>query len=140
MLGGCGKNNSASPSEISKDVVSKANLTQLSPLTGDKLESYFEIKNSDVKRFSVLISSLPTSSDTVAIFEITDKEKKALVISGVSKYISALQSSMNNMETERQKISSRLLMELDNLVILIICGDTAPVEQYLKDIGATAIY
>lgn len=140
MLSGCKSESAPSPSELSKKIISDNNLTELNSLSGDKLESYFGFKNSDIKRFSVMISNYSDKGDTVAVFEVTSNEKKSLVISGISKYASNLLSSMKSVEAEYKKVSSRLIMELDHLVILIICSEPEPIEQQLLAMGAKAVY
>ncbi len=137
---GCKTQNSPSPSQLTKQITKECSLSNLSLLSGDKLESYFGFKNSDLGRFSVLISSLSQCSDTIAVFETKGEASKALVISGISKYASNLETSMKLVEDERSKISSRLILEMDNLVILIICAEADKIEQILAPMGAKAVY
>lgn len=140
LLSGCKTKSTPTPAFLTEELISANNLTNLTPLSGDKLESYFGFKNSDIKRFSVMISTLNEACDTIAVFEATSKEKKALVVSGISGYAVSLSLSMKSVENEYKKLSSRLIMELDNLIILIICADPAPIEQQLLNMGAKAVY
>lgn len=137
---GCKSKKSPSPSQLTKQIIEESSLSNLSFLSGDKLESYFGFKNSDLGRFSVLISSLNRCSDTVAVFEVKSEESKALIISGISKYASNLEASMKLVESEKKKLSSRLILQMDNLIILIICAEAEEIEQNLTLMGAQAVY
>lgn len=140
LVTGCKGNSAPSPNEIANEIVKQNNLENLNTLSGEKLVSYFGFSASDINRFSVKISSEPDLSDTVAVFETKSEESKALVITGISTYTDKLSVSMKSLETERNKISTRLLMELDNTVILVICGNTALTKESLTEMGAKAVY
>ncbi len=140
MLCGCSAKRTPSPLELCNDIISQNSLTDLTSLSGDKLESYFGFKNSNIKRFSVMISTSSERADTVAVFEVSNKEQRSAVITGVSKYAASLADSMQSVEAEYKKVSSLLIMELDDLIIFIICPDTKAVEQQLITLGAKAVY
>lgn len=136
----CKEKETLSPADISEKIVEENTLTELSPLSGEKLYSYFEFKNSDVNRFSVMISNSTENSDTVAVFEVKDEDSRSLVVTGISKYIDKLSNSMRTVKNEHEKVSSRVLMEVDDLIILVISSCSENVEKQLSLIGAKAIY
>lgn len=141
LLVGCESNSVLSPAEITEKIICENTFSEMGSLSGDKLSSYFQFSDTDVKRFSVLISTSTDSADTVAAFEVDDQEKQTLVISGISQYVTKLSSAMkSSMESEYNKVQSRLLMKNKNTIILVICSEPENVQNQLEQIGAKAVY
>ena len=44
------------------------------------------------------------------------------------------------MENEYNNVQNRVLVEVEDIVILVICNDYATVRQYLTDLGAKEIF
>lgn len=126
--------------EISEDIVNSTEFSSLKELSGTMLTSYFGFQDLDVKRFNVKVSATGESADTVACFEVNEKEAQDKVISGISNYLTGRTTSFKaTMEGEYNKIQSRLLVQVDNVIILVICGDYAPVAEYLDELGAKEV-
>lgn len=141
FLTGCSKSVLVSPSEITKQIIESNNFSKMKELSGDQLSSYFQFKNTDVKRFSAFISDSTDLSDTVAAFEAENKEAYNLVISGISKYLTKLSSAMeSSVGTEYNKTRSALIMHIDNTVILVVSSDFEKIEKQLEELGAEAVY
>lgn len=141
LLCGCKGHDSISPSELTDRIYTKYSFSSLNSLSGSDLSSHFQFQDNDVKRFSVLISSSADSADTIAAFEVTDDEQHALVVSGISGYITKLSTSFKNtMEAEYAKIQKRVFVEIDNVILLVICSKPEEVEKMLSSLSAKPIY
>lgn len=141
ILTGCNKSVSVSPAEITKQIIESNNFSKMKELSGDQLSSYFQFKNTDVKRFSAFISDSTDLSDTVAAFETEKEENYNLVITGISKYLAKLSSAMqSSVGNEYDKTRSALIMHIDNTVILVVGSDFEKIEAQLKELGAKAVY
>ncbi|MBQ4154350.1 MAG: DUF4358 domain-containing protein [Clostridia bacterium] len=141
LVTGCSKSPSTAPAEITQQVIENNNFSKLKELSGDQLSSYFQFKNTDVKRFSAFISDSTDLADTVAAFETETKDDYNLVITGVSKYLTKLSSAMQtSFENEYDKTRSALIMHIDNTVILVVSSDFEKIEAQLKELGAKAVY
>ncbi len=141
LLCGCRGATAPTPSEMTDQVTQKLTGVELKPLSGTALNSYFEFQDTEVNRFSVFVSASASSADTVAAFEARDDKQQNAVISGISGYLSKLSSSFKNtMDSEYQKIQNRVLVQIDQTVLLVICSDTSVVEPLLENWGAQPIY
>ena len=141
ILTGCNKADIVSPAEITKQIIESNNFSKMKELSGDQLSSYFQFKNTDVKRFSAFISDSTDLSDTVAAFETEKEESYNLVITGISKYLTKLSSAMqSSVGNEYEKTRSALIMHIDNTVILVVSADFEKIEAQLKELGAKAVY
>ena len=138
---GCSHTNTYDSAELSKQILKKTSFSELKELSGSSLSSYFAFKDGDVKRFSVRVSATGESADTVACFEVLDDTQRSAVISGISKYLTKLSTSFKaTMENEYNNVQNRVLVEVEDIVILVICNDYATVRQYLTDLGAKEIF
>lgn len=141
LLSACSGEEPISPAEITEKIMSEITITEPNSLSGDKLSAYFQFKDTDVKRFSVLISGSTDSADTLAAFEVVNEEKQNLVITGIAEYLTKLSSAMkHSVESEYIKVQSRLLMKTENTIILVICSEPDKALRLLEDIGAKAVY
>ncbi len=141
IVSACDSKVSMSPAEITEKIMSEITITEPNSLSGDKLSAYFQFKDTDVKRFSVLISGSTDSADTLAAFEVVNEEKQNLVITGIAEYLTKLSSAMkHSVESEYIKVQSRLLMKTENTIILVICSEPDKALRLLEDIGAKAVY
>lgn len=141
LLCSCQKSAAQNPADLVGQIKSQSTFTELSALSGDKLSSYFQFRDTDVKRFSALISVSGESADTIAAFEVTDKGQYDVVITGITQYLTNLSSSFRNtMEGEYKKVQNRVLVEMDQVIILVICSDSAAIEKHLTGRGAKSIY
>ncbi len=139
LLTGCTKKESLNATDLTTQIKSKALVSSLSSLSGDKLLSYFGFSERDVHRFSVLIGSSGETADTIAAFEVKNAEQRTAVITGIGKYSTKLSSLSNTIKAESAKIKNRLIYELNSIIILVICSNTSQVEKYLTELGATPI-
>ncbi|MBQ5765106.1 MAG: DUF4358 domain-containing protein [Clostridia bacterium] len=137
---GCSAQKSYDLNEISEAIVGTTEFSELKELSGTTLTSYFGFQDSDVKRFNVKVSATAESADTVACFEVNDKAGQEKVVSGISNYLTGRATSFKaTMESEYNKVQSRLLVQVDNVIILVVCSDYAPVTEYLNDLGAKEV-
>lgn len=138
---GCKGTDSISPIDLTERIYSNYNFSSLKSLSGSDLSSHFQFQDSDVKRFSVLINASADSADTIAAFEVTDEKQHALVVSGISGYITKLSTSFKNtIPAEYTKIQNRIFVEIDNVILLVICSETDEVEKMLSSLSAKPIY
>ncbi len=137
---GCSAQKNYDLNEISVDIVNSTEFSELKELSGATLTSYFGFQDSDVKRFCVKVSASGESADTVACFELNDQADHDKVVSGISNFLTGRATSFKaTMESEYNKVQSRLLMQVDNVIILVICGDYTPVSEYLAGLGAKEV-
>ena len=109
-------------------------------LSGTSLPSYFVFGDGDVKRFNAMVSANAESADTLACFEIINKKQRSVAISGISQYLSNQSNSFKStIEKEYNKVQTRLLMELENIIILVVANNTAAVWDYLTEMGAKEV-
>lgn len=140
VLCGCSSSKNYDLNEISEDIVNSAEFSELKELSGTTLTSYFGFQDLDVKRFNVKVSATGESADTVACFEVNDKAGHDKVITGISNYLTGRATSFKaTMESEYTKVQSRLLVQVDNVIILVICGDYAPIAEYFSELGAEEV-
>ncbi len=138
---GCSEEVSISTTQLAEEIQTKTEFAPLSSLSGDKLMSYFGFGDDNLHRFTVLIGSSGDTADTVAVFETKTSEQRTEVITGINNYTSKLAASLKTtMEAEFNKVDARLLFQLDNTIVLVICSDTKSVEEYLAQLGATPVY
>ena len=138
---GCSNTKTYNSAELSKEILNKTAFSELKELSGSSLSSYFVFKDGDIKRFNVRVSATGESADTVACFEVVDENQRSTVISGISKYLNKLSTSFKaTMESEYLKVQNRVLVEIEDIVILVICNDYGAAKQYLSDLGAKEIF
>lgn len=141
VCSGCQAKEVPVPAELTEQVITAVALSDLEPLSGTALPSYFEFQDTAVKRFSVWVSASATSADTVAAFETRSEAQYKAVVSGISGYLSKLSSSFKNtMDSEYQKIQNRVLVQMGDTVLLLICTDPTAVDPLLEDWDAQPIY
>ena len=141
VLAACQKAEIPTPTVLTEQVMEAASVTGLEPLSGVALSSYFEFQDTHVNRFSVWVSASAASADTVAAFETRDEAEYKTVVSGVSGYLAKLSSSFKNtMDSEYQKIQSRVLVQMGDTVLLLICADPTSVDPLLEAWNAKPIY
>lgn len=140
VITGCDDKENYSSAEISKEISQIATFSEMKELSGNSLPTYFVFQDGSVKRFSVKVSATGQSADTLACFEVNDKEQRQAAISGISQYLTNLSTSFKStMEMEYKKVEKRLLFEVENTIVLVICSDTAAVEEYLTKLGAKEV-
>lgn len=137
---GCASKNNYRSSEISKEIQNIATFSEMKELSGTSLPTYFVFQDGNVKRYSVMVSATGESADTLACFEVNDKEQRATVISGISQYLTNLSTSFKStMGQEYDKVEKRLLVEFESIIVLVICSDTTAVWEYLTKLGAKEV-
>lgn len=138
---GCKSDNELTPATLTKRIISKLDLSDLSALSGSTLPAHFQIQDTDIKRFSVLIDASATSADTVAAFEVVDDNQQTAVVSGISGYITKLSTSFEStITTEYTKTQNRILVKIDDIILLVICSEPEKLESYLSSLSAEPIY
>lgn len=141
LLSGCNESESLTPSTLTERICSKLELDNLSSLSGSTLPAHFQIQDTDIKRFSVLIDASASSSDTIAAFEVVDDKQQAAVMSGISSYITKLTTSFERTITaEYKKTQNRILVKVDNIILLVICATPEKLESLLSSLSAKPIY
>ncbi|MBE6761024.1 MAG: DUF4358 domain-containing protein [Ruminococcaceae bacterium] len=137
---GCNSKNNYNVTELSEEILNLTSFSEMKSLSGTSLPSYFVFADGDVKRFNVMISANAESADTLACFEVINEKQRALVISGISGYLANQSNSFKStIEKEYNKVQNRLLAELGNIIVLVVCGDTDPVWEYLTELGAKEV-
>ena len=140
LFAGCASENRLSPRELVDDISRQLSITGLADIAGEKLSGYFSFSDKDVKQYSVKIAATGEISDIIGVFEYSSLENKAKIIDGLSKYLAGVSSSFKNtMEQESKKLQNRVLDELDNMIILVVCTDFEGASDYLADLGAAPI-
>ncbi len=137
---GCNSKNNYNVTELSEEILNLTSFSEMKSLSGTSLPSYFVFADGDVKRFNVMISANAESADTLACFEVINEKQRALVISGISGYLANQSNSFKStIEKEYNKVQNRLLAELGSIIVLVVCGDTDPVWEYLTELGAKEV-
>ncbi len=137
---GCGDAKKVNTTDLSEEILTLTTFSELKELSGASLPSYFRFSDGSVKRFNVRISATGESADTLACFEVKDKEQRTTAIKGISQYLSDLSTFFKpTMESEYQKVENRLLVELDDVIVLVICNDIETVWNYLASLGAKEV-
>ncbi len=126
--------------EISQNILEVSEFSSLEELSGTSLFSYFGFQDTAVKRFNVKVSATGKSADTIACFEVNDDAGYETVVAGISQYLNSRSASFETtLENEYTKIQSRLLVRVDNIIILVICNNYPQVTKYLTELGATEV-
>ena len=140
LLSGCSGNNELNPSKLADKIKEQTAFSQLKNLSGADLASHFHFKDSDVKSFCAMISASGESADTIACFELRDDEDQELVVSGITQYLAnrivALKATMVN---EYEKVLNRVLVRVEDTVVLVICSDYKAVTTFLDGLDTEEI-
>ena len=137
---GCSSRKEYSYFEISEEIYNLVTFSEMKELSGVSLPSYFVFQDGNVKRYSVKVSATGASADTLACFEVNDEKQRATVISGISQYLTNLSTAFKStIGQEYNKVEKRVLAEFENIIILVICNDTATVWDYLTKLGAKEV-
>ena len=142
ILLGCGCNSpkNLNVTELSEEILNLTSFSEMKSLSGTSLPSYFVFQDGDVKRFNVKVSANAESADTLACFEVVDQKQRSTIVSGISSYLANQSNSFKStIEKEYTKVQNRLLVELENIIILVVANDTAPVWDYLTELGAKEV-
>ena len=137
---GCASKKDYTVSEISEKILNLTSFSEMKQLSGTSLPSYFVFQDGDVKRFNAMVSANAESADTLACFEVIDEKQRSTIISGISSYLSNQSNSFKStIEKEYNKDQNRLLAELENIIILVVCNNTTDVWEYLTELGAKEV-
>lgn len=137
---GCASKKDYTVSEISEKILNLTSFSEMKQLSGTSLPSYFVFQDGDVKRFNAMVSANAESADTLACFEVVDEKQRSTIISGISSYLSNQSNSFKStIEKEYNKVQNRLLAELENIIILVVCNNTTDVWEYLTELGAKEV-
>lgn len=137
---GCAFQKTHTTAELSEKILTLTSFSKMKSLSGISLPSYFVFRDGDVKRFNVMVSANAESADTLACFEVIDQKQRATTVSGISSYLASQSNSFKStIVKEYNKVQNRLLMELDNIIILVVCNDTTAIWTYLTEIGAKEV-
>ena len=137
---GCSSNNQYTTAELSEEILKLTSFSEMKQLSGASLPSYFVFQDGDVKRFNVMVSARGESADTLACFEVIDQKQRATTVSGISSYLANQSNSFKStISKEYDKVQNRLLMELENIIILVVCNDSTAVWDYLTERGAKEV-
>lgn len=139
-IAGCSGAKDYDTAELSEKILKLTSFSNLQELSGTSLSSHFVFGDGSVKRFTVRISATGESADTLACFEVKDEVQRSTAVTGISQYLTNLSTFFKStMEKEYKKVEGRLLVELDDIIVLVICNDTAPVWEYLTSLGAKEV-
>ena len=137
---GCASKNNYSASQLSEEILKLTSFSEMKPLSGASLPSYFVFGDGDVKRFNVMVSANAEAADTLACFEVIYKKQRATAITGISYYLSNQSTSFKStIEKEYNKVQNRLLVELDSIIILVVASDTTAVWNFLTELGGKEV-
>lgn len=126
--------------EISQNILEITEISSFEELSGTAIFSYFGFQDTEVKRFNVKVSATGESADTIACFEVNDEDGYERVVTGISHYLNSRSESFKTtLENEYAKIQSRLLVRVDNIIILVICDNYPQVTKYLTELGAAEV-
>lgn len=137
---GCASQKNYTVTDLSEEILKLTSFSEMKTLSGTSLPSYFVFQDGDVKRFNVMVSANAESADTLACFEVIDQKQRSTTVSGISSYLTNQSNSFKStIEKEYNKVQNRLLAELENIIILVVCNDTTPVWDYLTELGAKEV-
>lgn len=137
---GCSSTKDYNVGELSEEILNLTSFSEMKTLSGTSLPSYFVFQDGDVKRFNVMVSANAESADTLACFEVVDQKQRSTIVSGISSYLTNQSNSFKStIEKEYNKVQNRLLAELGNIIILVVCNDTTAVWDYLTELGAKEV-
>ncbi|MBQ7107505.1 MAG: DUF4358 domain-containing protein [Clostridia bacterium] len=139
-LFGCSAKSEYSVKDFSEKFLELTPFSEMKSLSGSSLPSYFVFSDANVKRFDVMVSANADSADTIACFEVINKEQRKAAISGISHYLTNQHTSFKStIEKEFNKVQNRVLAEVENFIILVVCNDTTAIWDYLNSIGAKEV-
>lgn len=133
-------NNSKSPKEITNYLTEELDIEGLTTVKGETLSHYFGFTIESLESFSFVVSADDNKADMIAAFEVKNDETQKQVIDGIGNYLSGKASILKtNMTTEYNKISNRVVYKYNNIIVLVVCGDSNTAIKALEEIGATEL-
>ena len=139
VLSGCSSDADKTPRELANDIKKQMSFSQLKELSGGDLPAHFVFKDGDVAEFSVMISATGESADTIACFKMRD-DNKSVIVEGIAKYLENRAASFKaTLVNEYEKLEKHILVQVNDIIILVICSDYATISSYLDDLGAKEI-
>lgn len=107
-------------------------------LNGEQISSYFAFSDEVLDDFRVFINEHEDDYDLIAVFEVDGQEHRDTVLQGIHDAVAGAANTFKlTDESEYKKISSRVLAERDDTLILCIVDNSAKASEYLTEIGAT---
>ena len=137
LLASC-NNSDLSSGEMSinevKSVVFKSDFPEMVELGKSQLSNYYNFEEKWLDEFSVYIADSETSSDEVGIFRIASKDYVKDVVAAVEQRVNTQISMLNNQnEVELQKLSDRILLQRDDIIVMVISGEGKDISKRLID-------
>ncbi|MBQ7045839.1 MAG: DUF4358 domain-containing protein [Clostridia bacterium] len=135
-----GTNTEYSPDYITSKLCEIDKEVSYIKLVPEQIPSFFNISVSDLKNYSVFIADNENSSNTIAVFEINSKDDKTKVLEAINTYINGLSKTfeLSNIN-EFKKLSSRVVLELGDCIVLVVSDNVPPMLDELDDMGAKAL-
>ncbi len=135
------KTDALTPASIAMELkeASGSQVTWVS-LSSDQLSNYYGFAGESLQDFCVYISDSEELSNEIAVFLPKDSDARLRVLDGINQRINKVAATFRNLSaTEYKKIQSRLIMELDSMVILAVTNDSELSYNILKEMGAQQI-
>lgn len=138
FLGGCEGKNQHTAYSISKSVLELCSEeVEMTALTAEQTANYYGIPDAHLYDFSVHISSADDQYDTVAVFSYTDKEERTVLADAIAQTIKTNETTVKAVnDAEYQKLQNRIIMELEDKLILVISDNFSEIGEALEKMGA----
>lgn len=110
---------------------------EMTALTAEQTATYYGIPTAHLHDFSVYISSADDRYDTVAVFTYSEKEERTILADAIADSLKTNETTVKAVnDAEYKKIQNRLIMELEDKLILVISDNNTEIEEMLENSGA----
>ena len=131
----CQKEDETTPVSIEnvKTIVFESQFPEMVELGKNQLSNYYTYEEVWFKEFSVYIADSESSCDEVAIFQLTNREYQKNVVAAVEQRVNSQFAATNTQNpTEAMKLSKRVLVQKDDIVVMVISEHGEEILKRLK--------
>ena len=134
-MASCRKADDNAPVSIEnvKTSVFKSQFPEMVELGKNQLSNYYTYEEIWFKEFSVYIADTESLCDEVAIFRLSDGEYLKSVVAAIEQRVNS-QFSITNAQNsaETMKLSNRILLQKDDIVVMVISEHVKEIADRLK--------
>lgn len=139
LLSGCSGGTDAPTADMVAQKVSKG-WDGMTEMSYDEISANYYFSPKLLDDFTVMVSDSDENATEAAVFRLKESGNRGAVLEGIKKHLSERATAFQNvLESEYDKIQNRLLMELDDMIVLVITGDRDTALTTLTDMGAKEI-
>ena len=131
----CNVKNDEKPVSIDsiKSVVFETEFPEMVELGKNQLSNYYSFDEAWIKDFSVYIADSEILCDEVAIFYLADPEYLNNVVAAVEQRANSQFSASNAQnQVESAKITNRILLQKDNMIVMVISAQSKEISKRLQ--------